>query len=177
MGFGDGSIQFAAPPNKVDLGDPLRVETARAEVARRYSTVRTVRNARAVQGIPIAQRFPTWIETDAPDIEQDTTLTRLLSAESIKRKDATVHVVGIEVTTALGHVTVETGTKNEAAERERLDKEIARLEGEVRTVEAKLSNASFVERAPAAVVEEHRKRQTDFSEQLVQLRQARAAMD
>ena len=52
-----------------------------------------------------------------------------------------------------------------------------RLEGELRTVEAKLSNASFVERAPAAVVEEHRKRQADFSDQLAQLRQARAAMD
>ncbi|PYJ85992.1 MAG: hypothetical protein DME70_08745, partial [Verrucomicrobia bacterium] len=68
-------------------------------------------------------------------------------------------------------------TGDKAAERERLDKEIARLEGELRTVEAKLSNASFVERAPAAVVEEHRKRKADFSEQLSQLRQARAAMD
>ena len=68
-------------------------------------------------------------------------------------------------------------TADKAAERDRLDKEIARLENELRTVEAKLSNASFVERAPAAVVEEHRKRKTDFSEQLSQLRQARAAMD
>jgi hypothetical protein len=36
---------------------------------------------------------------------------------------------------------------------------------------------SHVERALAAVVEEHRKRKADFSEQLSQLRQARAAMD
>ena len=66
---------------------------------------------------------------------------------------------------------------DQAAERERLDKEIARLENELRVVEAKLTNASFVERAPAAVVQEHRQRKTDFSEQLAQLRQARAAMD
>jgi valyl-tRNA synthetase len=62
-------------------------------------------------------------------------------------------------------------------ERARLDKEIARVEAEIKTVDAKLSNASFVERAPAAVVEEHRKRKADFTEQLSQLRQARAAMD
>jgi valyl-tRNA synthetase len=66
---------------------------------------------------------------------------------------------------------------DKAGERERLDKEIARLEGELRTVEAKLGNASFVERAPAAVVGEHRQRRTDFSDQLAQLRQAREAMD
>jgi valyl-tRNA synthetase len=68
-------------------------------------------------------------------------------------------------------------TADTAGERERLDKEIARLEGELRTVAAKLSNTSFVDRAPAAVVQEHRQRQADFTEQLAQLRQARAAMD
>ncbi len=79
--------------------------------------------------------------------------------------------------TPLGELYLLLSTADKPAERERLDKEIARLEGEVRTVEAKLSNASFVERAPPVVVEEHRKRQADFSDQLAQLRQARAAMD
>jgi valyl-tRNA synthetase len=79
--------------------------------------------------------------------------------------------------TGYGSVTVESARLDKAAEREQLDKEIARLEGELRTVVGKLSNPSFVERAPAAVVEEHRKREADFSEQLSQLQQARAAMD
>ncbi len=38
------------------------------------------------------------------------------------------------------------------AERDRLDKEIARLENEIRKAEGKLGNSSFVERASAAVV-------------------------
>jgi valyl-tRNA synthetase len=79
--------------------------------------------------------------------------------------------------TPLGELYLEMAGGDKAAERERLDKEIARLEGELRTVDAKLSNASFVDRAPAAVVQEHRQRKTDFSDQLAQLRQARAAMD
>jgi valyl-tRNA synthetase len=79
--------------------------------------------------------------------------------------------------TPLGELYLQMAGGDKAAERDRLDKEIARLESELRTVEAKLSNASFVERAPAAVVDEHRQRKTDFSDQLAQLRQARAAMD
>ena len=49
------------------------------------------------------------------------------------------------------------------AERERLTKEVARLENELKKCEAKLSNASFVERAPAAVVDQEKKRQADFA--------------
>jgi valyl-tRNA synthetase len=59
------------------------------------------------------------------------------------------------------------------AERQRLDKEIAKLEEELRAVEAKLKNKSFVDRAPATVVEEHRQRQENFAEQLAKLKQAR----
>jgi valyl-tRNA synthetase len=49
-----------------------------------------------------------------------------------------------------------------AAERERLGKEIARLEGEIAKAEGKLGNASFVDRAPAAVVQQERDRLAGF---------------
>ena len=64
-----------------------------------------------------------------------------------------------------------------AGEQQRLDKEIARIETEVRVVENKLQNESFVDRAPTAVVEEHRRRLKDFSAQLEKLKQARESLN
>jgi valyl-tRNA synthetase len=60
-----------------------------------------------------------------------------------------------------------------SAERERLDKEIAKVEAELRTVESKLANKSFVDRAPKEVVQEHRQRKENFAEQLKKLKEAR----
>ncbi|WP_186258458.1 valine--tRNA ligase [Burkholderia gladioli] len=48
------------------------------------------------------------------------------------------------------------------AERERLSKEVVRLENEIRKCEAKLGNEAFVAKAPPAVVEQEQKRIAEF---------------
>ncbi|MDQ3556236.1 MAG: valine--tRNA ligase [Gemmatimonadota bacterium] len=50
-------------------------------------------------------------------------------------------------------------------ERERLGAEVGRLDGQLRAVEAKLANTSFVSRAPAVVVERERDKLAAFREQ------------
>jgi valyl-tRNA synthetase len=56
-----------------------------------------------------------------------------------------------------------------AAERARLEKEIARLENEIGKAQAKLANANFVERAPAAVVAQEKQRLANHTATLEQL--------
>jgi valyl-tRNA synthetase len=63
-----------------------------------------------------------------------------------------------------------------AAERERLGKEIERLQAEVGKAEAKLGNDSFVARAPAAVVATERERLAGFRQALDRLRDQSARL-
>jgi len=63
------------------------------------------------------------------------------------------------------------------AEQQRLDKEIAKMEAEIGKAQAKLSNASFVDRAPPAVVEQEKTRLKGFEETLVRLRDQRAQIN
>jgi valyl-tRNA synthetase len=58
-----------------------------------------------------------------------------------------------------------------AAEKVRLTKEAARLEGEIAKANGKLSNEAFVAKAPPAVIEQEKKRVADFTATLDKIRQ------
>ncbi|RDD91398.1 valine--tRNA ligase [Acidovorax sp. BoFeN1] len=57
-----------------------------------------------------------------------------------------------------------------AAEKARLSKEIARIDGEITKANAKLGNEAFVAKAPAAVIDQEKKRVADFGTTLTRLR-------
>jgi valyl-tRNA synthetase len=69
------------------------------------------------------------------------------------------------------------GVVDLAAEKARLDREIARERLEIAKVEAKLDNADFVARAPEEVIAEHQERLETFRERLVKLTGARERLE
>jgi valyl-tRNA synthetase len=64
------------------------------------------------------------------------------------------------------------GVVDLAAERARLEKELAKLAGEVGKIDQKLADDKFVSRAPEHVVEEQRTRRADFVATQTKLNQA-----
>ena len=64
-----------------------------------------------------------------------------------------------------------------AAEKQRLGKEASRIEGEISKANGKLSNESFVAKAPAAVITQERKRVADFLATLAKVRDQLARLD
>ena len=63
-----------------------------------------------------------------------------------------------------------------AAEKARLAKEAARLEGEITKANGKLSNEAFVAKAPPAVIEQEKKRVADFGATLAKVKEQLARL-
>jgi valyl-tRNA synthetase len=140
-------------PEKID-------EAAEREVAVAKDLVNAGRNLKAEMKLPPQQRVPFYI-TGAPSDASLSAVQVLIRPSDLKvvqdlpASDSPVAVVGAH--RIMPHIEVDAAT-----ETERLRKEIARLEGEVARSKAKLANASFVERAPAKVVEQEKERLAAF---------------
>ena len=132
------------------------------------------RNLRGEMQLSPAQRVPLIIEASAQDKVQVQSFAPYLQAlaklsevqvvDALPESPAPVSIVG----TAKLMLKVEIDL---AAERERLSKEIARLEGEIGKANAKLGNESFVARAPAQVVAQEKERVLTFGATLEKLRE------
>jgi valyl-tRNA synthetase len=179
LGFGKGSVQFAVPPQKIALDAVADVPGKRKLVWAIYHTVQAGRNLRATSNLASNRRIGFILRADEKLIfEQVPALTRLLNAEEVRLDRKHRAPAGNPVAvTPLGEIFLAIAAADRERERERLDKEIAKIENELRTAENKLKNKSFVDRAPAAVVEEHRKRLNDLSVQLAKLKQAREGLN
>ncbi len=138
--------------------------------------VSACRSLRGEMNIPPATKVPlvgagdtATLEDFAPYLAALARLSEVVAADTLPDSDAPVQIVGdfrlmfrIEI--------------DVVAEKERLGKELARIEGEIVKAEKKLATPSFVERAPATVVGQERERLAGFgalrqklSEQLRQL--------
>jgi valyl-tRNA synthetase len=177
LGFGKDSIQFAAPPEKLPLDD-LDLASIRGKVSALYDGVQVGRNLRAEAGIPSKTKSDFPIKPTIPGIEEEIpTLSRLLGAETVEIVQLEWPVGTIVGISKMGEIGIRVASRDTDVERARLDKEMAKTTQELRSVEPKLHNKSFLDRAPAAVVEEHRQRLKDLSAQLAKLRKAREGLN
>jgi valyl-tRNA synthetase len=170
LSFGDSSIQFAALMN-------LRVDEARlnpdhiAFAQQVYEATTVTLNLRAEYRIPSNKRVRMIFK---PAMGGDfRVFGRLVNGDPFEVDSEFVAKPGVPVAvTPLGQVFIPLeGIVDLSAEKERLKKEIAKLEAEIETVRKKLGNESFVARAPEAIVAEHRQREKDFQDKLAQLRE------
>ena len=182
MGFAKNKnvfLDFVPLPARIDLGDEERAKTAQSRVRGIYALVEAGRNLRAEAGVPSNRKARFALRSEAAWIQNESpTISRLLNAESLEINPKIQPPAGSSLAAAsLGELSLVIDEGDRAAERERLEKEIAKLEADLKSTEAKLANKSFVERAPKNVVEKHQLRRDDLRTRLAQLRQARASLD
>jgi valyl-tRNA synthetase len=148
---------------------PERIdEQAEREILFAKEVVNATRNLRSEAKIPPKDRITLYVtgELSAAAEASTTALARVADLRKVVElppSDSPVAVVGPH--RLMPHVEVDP-----QAERERLGKEAARLEGEIARARGKLGNAAFVERAPAAVVAQERERLAGFEATLGKLR-------
>ena len=174
VGVRGASIMLAAYPVSDD-------NAAYTDSATRIATLKELVNAcrtlRSEMNLSPAQRVPLVIEGDAglinalaPYIKALGKLSEVSAVDRLADADAPVALVGDLRVMLVVEI-------DRDAERTRLAKEITRIEGEIKKAESKLGNASFVDRAPPAVVEQERARLEDFARMLQKLREQYARLD
>jgi valyl-tRNA synthetase len=152
------------------ISDAARVDQAAMDqIALLQEIVNACRRLRSEMNLSPAQRVPMIIAGDAATlgalpiyISSLAKLSEVQIVSGLPSGEAAIAIVGAFKLMLKVEIDV-------AAERERLSKEIARLQNEISKTQGKLSNSSFVDRAPAAVVEQERNRLEEFSMTLIQL--------
>ena len=165
------SVSIAAYP----VSQPDRIdEVAEAHVAKLKNWVDACRNLRGEMSVSPATKLPLFVLGDSDFMKTaGPVLQALAKLNEVKIFDneadwtkaaaaAPVAVVGEARLCLFMEVDV-------AAEKIRLSKEVARLEGEIGKAHGKLSNEAFVAKAPPAVIDQERKRVTDFEATLTKL--------
>jgi valyl-tRNA synthetase len=136
----------------------LNDEAAEAEIGWLIDLVTAVRSVRAEMNIPASTQVPLVLTNVAPRSE-----TRAKHWEGFIRQLARVSTLSFSPSAPEGSVQLVVrgevvalplkGVIDLAAERARLDKELAKAEADIKRVDAKLSNEKFVANAPDEVVE------------------------
>ena len=152
--------------------DTARIdEAAEREIDLLKQLTTACRTLRSEMGVTPSQKVPLLAQGDrdrlaafAPYLAALARLSDVVIEKALPAADAPVSIVGDVKLMLKIEIDI-------AAERERLSKEIARLEGEIEKAQTKLGNANFVERAPPLVVAQEKQRLAKFTATLAQVRE------
>ena len=166
------SIMIQNYPNLEDFSQDAKAD---AEIILIKKMIEAVRGLRTEMNLAPSLRLPLAVEGEKTTIQSATGYLKALARTSevnavddinVLNKGAIAPVAIVDNFKLMLKVEIDI-----AAERERLSKELTRLTGEIGRCAKKLENKSFVEKAPAAVVEQERKRLEDFENLLKKIQE------
>jgi valyl-tRNA synthetase len=150
-----------------------------AQIGWMIDLISEIRSIRAELNVPAAAQIPLVLVDAAPDVaaravKWNETIRRLARLSEIATASA-VPAGAVQAIVGQTVMAIPLGDFIDvAAERARLQKEIAREEKDGGKLDAKLANPEFLERAPEDVVEENRERR---AEALARIAKMRAALE
>ncbi len=154
-------------------------ETSDALAKAKYATVEAGRGLRRDFNIASNKRVRFVLKPGgALEAHEANVIQILLSAEPLEVNAAFAAAKGTPVAlTPLGELFLPLdGLIDVAAERERIGKELAKVESELSKVRAKLADENFASKVPAKVLEEHQQRERDWADKHAQLTKMREAL-
>jgi valyl-tRNA synthetase len=157
------------PKVKTELINPQ----ADKEMETVVDIVTAIRNIRGEMNIPPSKKITVLLKSREVNERQIDYIKKLARVEDLKAGESVVKPkasASSVVKSSEIYIPLE-GLIDLDVERQRLQKEITRLEGSLAGIEKKLSNEKFVSGAPADVVEKERTKHRDWQENLGKLKE------
>ncbi len=154
-----------------EYSDKLDFKEAESTIEASMSVIKSIRNIRAEADAAPSKKLSAFIIAEGSKKEQIkegenhikklaniTEITFAEDKENVPEESATAVIEGAEIFVPLDELL------DYAAERERLEKEKDKLEGEIKRLQAKLGNEGFVSKAPEKVVAEEREKLAGYED-------------
>ena len=169
---GGETVTLAPWPSAQDTNGGAETDlNARRRIEDSIKLITELRRFRADQGVKPSQKVPAKLDFAAADLVAQEDMVRQI-ARVEEPGDGFVASASIEMRlsqTTLDVALDTSGTVDVAAERKRLEKELAAAQKELDTTAAKLGNEQFLANAPEPVVEKIRQRQRVAQEEFARV--------
>ena len=168
----DESIVISSYPT---YDESLVFEEDKRDVERIISTIKAIRQRRAEMNVPPSKKAKMFVITSYEESFKNTEkiLSKLASASEVIITDSYDKDDAVMIATEAGRVYIPLSEVIDfEKERERLNAEMKKNEGEIERIEKKLSNEGFVAKAPPKVIEGEREKLKKYLEMRESLTEA-----